>query len=46
MTGVQTCALPISERVEWDNYYIAHWSLALDLKIMALTFASLFHDAE
>jgi lipopolysaccharide/colanic/teichoic acid biosynthesis glycosyltransferase len=36
----------LAERVEWDNYYIAHWSLALDLKIMALTFASLFHDAE
>jgi len=36
----------LAERVEWDNYYIAHWSLALDLKIMFLTFASLFHDAE
>ncbi len=36
----------LAERVEWDNYYIAHWSLALDLKILALTFASLFHDAE
>ena len=28
----------LAERVEWDNYYIAHWSLGLDLKILALTF--------
>ena len=27
----------LAERVEWDNYYIAHWSLGLDLKILALT---------
>jgi exopolysaccharide biosynthesis polyprenyl glycosylphosphotransferase len=32
----------LAERVEWDNYYIAHWSLALDLKILALTPAALF----
>ena len=25
----------LAERVEWDNYYIAHWSLGLDLKILA-----------
>jgi exopolysaccharide biosynthesis polyprenyl glycosylphosphotransferase len=36
----------LAERVEWDNYYIAHWSLGLDLKILALTFVALFHDAE
>jgi exopolysaccharide biosynthesis polyprenyl glycosylphosphotransferase len=36
----------LAERVEWDNYYIAHWSLGLDLKILALTARSLFHDAE
>ncbi|HEV3046467.1 MAG TPA: sugar transferase [Solirubrobacteraceae bacterium] len=36
----------LAERVEWDNYYIAHWSLGLDLKILALTFVSLFHNAE
>jgi exopolysaccharide biosynthesis polyprenyl glycosylphosphotransferase len=36
----------LAERVEWDNYYIAHWSLALDLKILALTFGALLHDAE
>ncbi len=36
----------LAERVEWDNYYIAHWSLALDLKILALTFVALFHRAE
>ena len=36
----------LAERVEWDNYYIANWSLALDLKILALTVLALFHDAE
>jgi exopolysaccharide biosynthesis polyprenyl glycosylphosphotransferase len=36
----------LAERVEWDNYYIAHWSLGLDFKILALTFAALFHNAE
>jgi exopolysaccharide biosynthesis polyprenyl glycosylphosphotransferase len=34
------------ERVEWDNYYIAHWSLGLDLKILALTVVALFRNAE
>jgi lipopolysaccharide/colanic/teichoic acid biosynthesis glycosyltransferase len=36
----------LAERVEWDNYYIAHWSLGLDLKIFALTLAAVFHNAE
>jgi exopolysaccharide biosynthesis polyprenyl glycosylphosphotransferase len=36
----------IDERVEWDNYYIAHWSLGLDLKIALLTFVALFRGAE
>ncbi|MGO9319762.1 MAG: exopolysaccharide biosynthesis polyprenyl glycosylphosphotransferase [Solirubrobacteraceae bacterium] len=36
----------LAERVEWDNYYIAHWSLGLDLKIMALTLVALFRNAE
>ncbi|HWX75638.1 MAG TPA: exopolysaccharide biosynthesis polyprenyl glycosylphosphotransferase [Solirubrobacteraceae bacterium] len=36
----------LAERVEWDNYYIAHWSLGLDMKILALTLAALFHNAE
>ncbi len=36
----------LAERVEWDNYYIAHWSLGLDLKILALTFIALLRDAE
>ena len=27
----------LAERVEWDNYYIAHWSLGLDVKILVLT---------
>jgi exopolysaccharide biosynthesis polyprenyl glycosylphosphotransferase len=36
----------LAERVEWDNYYIAHWSLGLDFKILALTLVAMFRDAE
>jgi exopolysaccharide biosynthesis polyprenyl glycosylphosphotransferase len=36
----------LAERVEWDNYYIAHWSLGLDVKILALTLVALFRNAE
>ncbi len=36
----------LAERVEWDNYYIANWSLGLDLKIMAMTLIALFRNAE
>jgi lipopolysaccharide/colanic/teichoic acid biosynthesis glycosyltransferase len=36
----------LAERVEWDNYYIAHWSLGLDLKILLLTLLALFRNAE
>ncbi len=36
----------LAERVEWDNYYIAHWSLALDLKIALLTIIAVFREAD
>ncbi len=36
----------LADRVEWDNYYIAHWSLGLDVKILVLTVAALFRNAE
>ncbi len=36
----------LAERVEWDNYYIAHWSLALDFKIALLTLIALFRNAD
>ena len=36
----------LSDRVEWDNYYIANWSLTFDLKILLMTVASLFQRAE
>jgi exopolysaccharide biosynthesis polyprenyl glycosylphosphotransferase len=36
----------LAERVEWDNYYIGHWSLGLDMKILALTVTVLFRSAE
>ncbi len=36
----------LSDRVEWDNYYIANWSLSFDLKILFMTVASLFQRTE
>ena len=37
----------ISDRVEWDNYYIRNWSLRLDVRIIALTVAEVlrFRDS-
>jgi len=36
----------LTDRVEWDNYYIEHWSLGLDAKILALTALAVFRSAE
>ncbi|MEA2309976.1 MAG: hypothetical protein QOI65_2262 [Thermoleophilaceae bacterium] len=36
----------LSDRIEWDNYYIENWSLALDLKILLLTVTAIFKPAE
>jgi exopolysaccharide biosynthesis polyprenyl glycosylphosphotransferase len=36
----------LADRVEWDNYYIEHWSLPFDAKILALTVVAVFKAAE
>ena len=36
----------LSDRIEWDNFYIEHWSWKLDLKILALTFIAVLRPAE
>jgi exopolysaccharide biosynthesis polyprenyl glycosylphosphotransferase len=36
----------LSDRVEWDNYYIEHWTLGLDFKILAMTLLVVLHPAE
>jgi exopolysaccharide biosynthesis polyprenyl glycosylphosphotransferase len=34
----------LSDRVEWDNFYIENWSLWLDLKVLLLTFLAVAHS--
>jgi exopolysaccharide biosynthesis polyprenyl glycosylphosphotransferase len=36
----------IEDRAEWDNHYIEHWSLWLDLKILVLTLRAIFATSE
>ena len=36
---------PLVDRVEFDNFYIEHWSLSLDLKIMLLTIPALLRGS-
>lgn len=36
----------LADRVEWDNWYIEHWSLQLDLKILVRTLSAAFQAAE
>lgn len=36
----------IADRVEWDNYYVQNWSLALDLKILLLTVPAVLRGAD
>ncbi len=36
----------LSDRIEWDNYYIEHWCWKLDLKILALTVIAVVRPAE
>src|SRR5437764_6502492 len=36
----------LSDRIEWDNYYIENWSLWLDVKIVLMTIKAVFESAE
>jgi exopolysaccharide biosynthesis polyprenyl glycosylphosphotransferase len=36
---------PLADRVELDNFYIEHWSLALDVKILLLTIPALLRGS-
>jgi exopolysaccharide biosynthesis polyprenyl glycosylphosphotransferase len=36
----------LSDRIEWDNYYIENWSLWLDTKILLMTITAVFKDSE
>ena len=36
----------LSDRIEWDNYYIENWSLSLDFKILLMTAAAIFQRVE
>ena len=35
---------PLERRIEYDLYYIKNWSLALDVRIILLTFVRVFRD--
>ena len=36
----------LSDRIEWDNYYIENWSLWLDFKILLMTITAVLKSAE
>jgi exopolysaccharide biosynthesis polyprenyl glycosylphosphotransferase len=36
----------LADRVSWDNYYIQHWSLGLDFKILLTTLVVIFRPPE
>jgi exopolysaccharide biosynthesis polyprenyl glycosylphosphotransferase len=36
----------LTERIEWDNYYIENWSLWLDFKILLMTMVAVGRGAE
>ena len=37
---------PLADRLQYDRYYIAHWSFGMDLKILAMTVFALYNTNE
>src|SRR6185503_19294304 len=35
---------PLERRIEYDLYYVKNWSLALDVRIILMTFVRVFRD--
>lgn len=44
--GLRGQRTSLSDRVEWDNYYIENWSLWLDVKILLMTVVAVVTPAE
>ena len=36
---------PLEDRIRYDLYYVQHWSLWFDVRILFLTVARVFKDA-
>jgi exopolysaccharide biosynthesis polyprenyl glycosylphosphotransferase len=36
---------PLDQRIKYDLYYIRHWSLGFDVRIILMTFSRVFRDA-
>lgn len=41
--GDRFTEMSLTDRVEWDNYYIENWSFWLDIKILLMTVAAVLH---
>jgi lipopolysaccharide/colanic/teichoic acid biosynthesis glycosyltransferase len=44
--GLRGGRASVEDRIAWDNFYVEHWSLGLDLRILALTALAVLRAAE